>query len=143
MIGIVINDLGNPFFAEMLVGMERRLVDAGYISLMAHTNERLDVQDIVLTSMHEYHAAGVILCPAFDTPQTLLAAHAARRHSAGDRGAGTGGPAATTSSAPTTRAALSTSAAIWSGRGIAGLCSLVESAAGRCTTSGAQDMNGP
>jgi LacI family transcriptional regulator len=72
MIGIVINDLGNPFFAEMLVGMERRLADAGYISLMAHTSERLDVQDKVLTSMHEYHAAGVILCPAFDTPPALL-----------------------------------------------------------------------
>ena len=72
MIGIIINDLGNPFFAEMLVGMERRLADAGYISLMAHTNERLDVQDKVLTSMHEYHAAGVILCPAFDTPPALL-----------------------------------------------------------------------
>ena len=72
MIGIVINDLGNPFFAEMLVGMERRLADAGYISLMAHTNERLDIQEKVLTSMHEYHAAGMILCPAFDTPQALL-----------------------------------------------------------------------
>ena len=72
MIGIVINDLGNPFFAEMLVGMERRLADAGYISLMAHTNERLDAQDRVLTSMHEYHAAGLILCPAFDTPPALL-----------------------------------------------------------------------
>jgi len=71
-IGIVINDLGNPFFAEMLVGMERRLVDAGYISLMAHTDERLDVQQRVLTSMQEYHAAGLILCPAFDTPAALL-----------------------------------------------------------------------
>jgi LacI family transcriptional regulator len=71
-IGIVINDLGNPFFAEMLVGMERRLADAGYISLMAHTDERLDIQEKVLTSMHEYHAAGVILCPAFDTPDALL-----------------------------------------------------------------------
>jgi LacI family transcriptional regulator, galactose operon repressor len=72
MVGIVINDLGNPFFAEMLVGMERRLVDAGYISLMAHTDERLDVQQRVLTSMQEYHAAGLILCPAFDTPAGLL-----------------------------------------------------------------------
>jgi LacI family transcriptional regulator len=73
-IGIVINDLLNPFFAEMLVGMERRLVDAGYISLMAHTDERLDVQEKVLTSMREYNAAGLILCPAFDTPPELLRA---------------------------------------------------------------------
>ena len=72
MIGIVINDLGNPFFAEMLVGMERRLVDSGFISLMAHTDERLDIQERVLTSMHEYHAQGVILCPAFGTPAALL-----------------------------------------------------------------------
>ena len=72
MIGIVINDLANPFFAEMLVGMERRLVDSGFISLMAHTDERLDVQDRVLTSMNEYHAQGLIVCPAFDTPRALL-----------------------------------------------------------------------
>jgi DNA-binding LacI/PurR family transcriptional regulator len=41
MIGMVINALTNPFFAELLVGMERKLVDAGYISLMAHTDEEL------------------------------------------------------------------------------------------------------
>ncbi len=73
MIGIVINDLGNPFFAEMLVGMERRLIDAGYISLMSHTDERLDVQEKVLTSMREHDAAGLILCPAFDTPTEFVA----------------------------------------------------------------------
>ena len=73
-VGIVINDLLNPFFAEMLVGMERRLADAGYISLMAHTDERLDIQEKVLTSMREYNAAGLILCPAFDTPPEVLRA---------------------------------------------------------------------
>ncbi len=73
-IGIIINDLANPFFAELLVGMERRLVEAGYISLMAHTDERLDVQERVLTSMREYNAAGVIICPAFGTPDGLLEA---------------------------------------------------------------------
>jgi LacI family transcriptional regulator len=70
-IGVVINDLGNPFFAELLVGMERRLVDAGYICLIAHTDERLDIQDKVLASMREHHAAGLILCPAFGTPESL------------------------------------------------------------------------
>src|SRR3954464_8667966 len=33
-IGVVINDLANPFFAELLVGMERKLGDVGYVSLM-------------------------------------------------------------------------------------------------------------
>ena len=70
-VGVVINDLGNPFFSELLVGMERRLVDAGYICLIAHTNERLDVQQKVLASMREHRAAGLILCPAIDTPESL------------------------------------------------------------------------
>jgi LacI family transcriptional regulator len=73
-IAVVINDLANPFFAELLVGMERRLVEAGYICLMAHTDERLDVQQRVLTSMREYNAAGLILCPAFGTPEAELRA---------------------------------------------------------------------
>ena len=67
-IGMVINDLTNPFFAELLVGMERKLVEAGYVSLMAHTGRALPTQEKVLASMREYHAAGLILCPAFDTP---------------------------------------------------------------------------
>jgi len=70
-IGIVINDLANPFFAELLVGMERRLVEAGYLCLMAHTDERVEMQEKVLASMREHHAAGIILCPAFDTPQAV------------------------------------------------------------------------
>jgi LacI family transcriptional regulator len=70
-IAIVINDLTNPFFAELLVGMERRLVEAGYVCLMAHTDERLDLQEKVLASMREHHAAGIILCPVFETPTSV------------------------------------------------------------------------
>jgi len=71
-VGIVINDLANPFFAELLVGMQRRLDEAGFVSLMSHTDERLDVQARVLNSMREHNAAGLILCPAFGTPEALL-----------------------------------------------------------------------
>ena len=72
MIGMVINDLTNPFFAELLVGMERKLMEAGYVSLMSHTGESLLTQEKVLSSLREYHAAGLILCPAFDTPPAFL-----------------------------------------------------------------------
>lgn len=70
-VGVVINDLMNPFFAEVLVGIERKLVDAGYIVLMAHTHENLDRQARVLASMREHHAAGIVICPALGTPRTL------------------------------------------------------------------------
>ncbi|WP_280154198.1 LacI family DNA-binding transcriptional regulator [Piscinibacter sp. XHJ-5] len=71
MIGVVINDLMNPFFAELLAGVERRLMDAGYIVLMAHAQESPDRQRRVLQSMREHHAAGILLCPALGTPRSL------------------------------------------------------------------------
>ena len=71
-IGVVINDLMNPFFAEVLVGIERKLVDAGYVVLMAHTREDVALQDKVLQSMREQNAAGIMLCPALNTPRSIL-----------------------------------------------------------------------
>lgn len=71
-IGVVINDLMNPFFAEVLVGLERKLVDAGYTVLMAHTSEDLERQERVLRTMREQNVAGIALCPALDTQTTLL-----------------------------------------------------------------------
>jgi LacI family transcriptional regulator len=71
-IGVVINDLMNPFFAEILVGIERKLVEAGYVVLMAHTHEDLTVQDKVLQSMREHNAAGIMLCPTLNTPRSAL-----------------------------------------------------------------------
>lgn len=70
-IGVIINDLMNPFFAEVLVGLERKLVDAGYIVLIAHTSEDLGRQKRVLQTMREQHAAGVALCPVLGTPASL------------------------------------------------------------------------
>jgi LacI family transcriptional regulator len=70
-IGVVINDLMNPFFAEVLVGLERKLVDTGYTVLMAHTSESLERQDKVLTTMREHNAAGIALCPVLGTPAAL------------------------------------------------------------------------
>ena len=73
-IGVVINDLMNPFFAEVLVGLERKLVDAGYIVFMAHTSESLERQQQVLTAMREQNAAGIALCPVLGTPASLAKA---------------------------------------------------------------------
>ncbi|MDH6590254.1 LacI family transcriptional regulator [Variovorax sp. TBS-050B] len=70
-IGVVVNDLANPFFAEILVGVERKLVEAGYIVLMAHTNEDVDRQRDVLRIMREQGAAGTVLCPAYGTPRAF------------------------------------------------------------------------
>lgn len=70
-VGMVVNDLTNPFFVELLIGVERVLLKSGFITLLAHTAEDLTVQNGVLASMREHGAAGIILCPAHDSPADL------------------------------------------------------------------------
>ena len=66
-VGMVINDLSNPFFAELAIGIERVLRTSGYIPFMANTAESLVRQAEVVRSMREHGASGVILCPTMDT----------------------------------------------------------------------------
>jgi LacI family transcriptional regulator len=71
-IGVVINDLMNPFFAEVLVGIERKLGDAGYVVFMAHTSESVTRQQEVLAAMREQGTAGIAICPALGTDGALV-----------------------------------------------------------------------
>lgn len=66
-VGMVINDLSNPFFAELAVGIERALQHSGFIPFIANTAENVVRQAEVVRSMREHGAAGLILCPALDT----------------------------------------------------------------------------
>ena len=74
MVAMVINDLTNPFFAELAVGLEEALQAAGYVSLMANTGEDPLRQRRVMQTMREHGAAGFILCPAMGTETRQVAA---------------------------------------------------------------------
>ncbi|WAH61121.1 LacI family transcriptional regulator [Pseudomonas silvicola] len=71
-IGMVVNDLSNSFFVELLIGAERKLLESSYITLLAHTAEDQRLQRQVLASMRENKAAGIIICPTFETPPDLV-----------------------------------------------------------------------
>lgn len=66
-VGMVINDLANPFFAELAVGIERVFQTAGFIPFIANTTESPVRQAEVLRSMSEHDIAGLIICPARGT----------------------------------------------------------------------------
>lgn len=66
-VGMVINDLANPFFAELAIGIERALQSSGHIPFIANTAESVVRQAEVVRSMREHGAAGIVLCPALDT----------------------------------------------------------------------------
>ncbi len=72
-VGMVINDLTNPFFAEMTVGLEAALQSAGLIPFLANTGESRERQARVMRAMREHGAVGYVLCPAIGTAADDLA----------------------------------------------------------------------
>jgi LacI family transcriptional regulator len=72
-VGMVINDLSNPFFAELAVGIEGALHGSDYIPVIANTGENLARQAQVFRTLREHNAAGLILCPAGGTDAAGLA----------------------------------------------------------------------
>jgi LacI family transcriptional regulator len=72
-VGMVINDLTNPFFAELAVGIEGALQGSDYIPVIANTGESLARQAQVFRTLREHNVAGVILCPAGGTDARALA----------------------------------------------------------------------
>lgn len=71
-IGMVIHDLTNPFYAELAVGMERAFQSAGIVPFIANTAENPIRQDQVLKSMLEQGAAGLIVAPTRNTQPEAL-----------------------------------------------------------------------
>ncbi|HVL20594.1 MAG TPA: LacI family DNA-binding transcriptional regulator [Amaricoccus sp.] len=72
-VGVIIPNLGNPFFAAMLAGLEQALEDAGLIVVMANSRESAAKQETILHRMRERGIDGLILCPAAETRPSLLA----------------------------------------------------------------------
>ena len=71
-VGMVINDLTNPFFAELAAGIEHGLHRAGIVPFLANTGENPIRQTEVLRLMREHGAVGFILCPALGTDRETM-----------------------------------------------------------------------
>lgn len=72
-VGMVINDLTNPFFAELAVGIEGVFQSAGLVPFIANTAESPLRQEEVLKSLMEQGVAGLIVSPARGTPADTFA----------------------------------------------------------------------
>src|SRR6185437_6881076 len=71
-LGMVINDLTNPFFVEMAIGIEDACQGGAFIPFIANTVENPVRQLQVIRSMREYGAAGLALSPAIATSMQEL-----------------------------------------------------------------------
>ena len=65
-IGLVVPDVGNPFFAEVARGAEERAAEAGMTVLLGNSDEQLDRQTAHLELFREQRLSGVLVAPVSD-----------------------------------------------------------------------------
>ncbi|WP_460959039.1 LacI family DNA-binding transcriptional regulator [Parasphingorhabdus pacifica] len=66
-IGVVVTNLANPFFGELLKGLEHELNQAGYTCLLVDTNNDVDAQYRAVTELRERQVASLAIVPASGT----------------------------------------------------------------------------
>ena len=70
-IGLVVPDIGNPFFAEVARGAEDRAAAAGMTVLLGNSDEKAERQSAHLELFQEQRVNGVLLTPAADEIASL------------------------------------------------------------------------
>lgn len=76
LIGLVINDLRNPFFTEFATSLQMALAARGYSAVVANTDEDPALQAQVIGAMVEHGVSAMIISPAYgadDAPFEILA----------------------------------------------------------------------
>jgi LacI family transcriptional regulator len=71
-IGVAINDLTNPYFAELTAAIELALSRVGFTVFLSNSAESPERQERFIATMREYNADGLIVCPAEGTDAASL-----------------------------------------------------------------------
>ncbi len=72
LIGLVINDLRNPFFTEFATSMQMALAEQGYATVIGNSDEDPCRQAQLVQSMIEHGVAGLVISPTFGDPGAML-----------------------------------------------------------------------
>ena len=65
LIGLVINDLRNPFFTEFAISLQMALSERGFAAVLANTDETPALQAQVIGAMIEHGVSALIVSPAY------------------------------------------------------------------------------
>ncbi len=65
LIGLVINDLRNPFFTEFAASAQMTFARRGYATVIANTDENPQMQSQVIASMVEHGVSGFLISPTY------------------------------------------------------------------------------
>lgn len=72
LIGLVINDIRNPFFTEFAASLQKCLADKGYATVIANTDEDASFQARMIESLIEHGVSGIVISPAYDEESNTL-----------------------------------------------------------------------
>ncbi|MDQ2064835.1 LacI family DNA-binding transcriptional regulator [Xinfangfangia sp. CPCC 101601] len=67
LIGLVINDIRNPFFAEVTSGVQQALEGTDVMFFLVDTKDEIDEQDRVCRSLREFGIGGLVIFPVAST----------------------------------------------------------------------------
>ncbi|WP_299770700.1 LacI family DNA-binding transcriptional regulator [uncultured Tateyamaria sp.] len=73
LIGLVINDLRNPFFTEFAALFQMELAKNGFATVLANSDEDPDLQTRMISSLVEHGVSGFIVSPSYGAEQDALA----------------------------------------------------------------------
>ncbi len=71
-VGVVVPDITNPYFAEMVSAIETALSPFGRIPFLGNSREDPSLQDRFIETLREHNVDGVFLCPARGTLPAAL-----------------------------------------------------------------------
>lgn len=72
-IGVVVHDVTNPYFAEIIAAIQDEMNAQGRMVLFGNTHDSHERQAQFLETLREYNVDGIVLCPAVDTDIDWLA----------------------------------------------------------------------
>lgn len=75
-VGLVVPNLTNPFFAELLAGVEEIINAAGLVVLLANSGDNAERQANLMRRMREHGVDGMIVCPAAGSESDIFSAPA-------------------------------------------------------------------
>ncbi|GGF04406.1 LacI family transcriptional regulator [Aliidongia dinghuensis] len=72
LIAMSVNDLTNPYFAEVAAAMEDALTEQNRIVLMSNSGDSVERQKAFAAAVREYNADGILIVPATGTDAAFL-----------------------------------------------------------------------
>jgi LacI family transcriptional regulator len=71
-IGVAINEITNPYFAELTAAIQRAFCDLGRTVFIANSEEDPARQDQFIATMREYNVDGLAICPSQGTSRQTM-----------------------------------------------------------------------